>query len=161
GVAPIYYSGDIRKVNVNVGAATETINVQSTSDGGVPLGVSPPASAVTAINLGNGFDTVNVGDSLNRLVQQRLVTVNGQNRYAILKGIDQGTQTSETYTIMDNMVSLTSGGVAPIYYSHIQQVEVSAGAATETINVQSTSASAVDGTVIRGGAGTDVVTVGN
>jgi hypothetical protein len=152
-VAPVYYS-HIQNVNVNTGVATETVNVQST-----------PAGTVTTVNLGSGVDTVNVGDGLNRLVQQGVVTVNGQNGFATLNVHDQGTQSSETYTVTSNMVSRTSGGVAAIYYSQVNDLNVAAGAATtETINVQSTAAGTfTTGTTtsIWGGAGTDVVTVGN
>jgi hypothetical protein len=147
GLAPIYYY-HIQYVNVYAGAATETINVQSTS-----------AGTATAINLGNGTDTVNVGDGFNRLVELGAVTINGRNGTATLNVNDQGSQTWETYTITNNMVSRTSGGLAPIYYSHIQNVNVSAAVGRETINVQSTSAPT--GTTIWAGGGTDVVTVGN
>jgi hypothetical protein len=145
GVAAIYYS-HIQNLNLNTGAATETVNVQST-----------PAGTATTVNLGNGVDTVNVGDYLNRLVQQGAVTVNGQNGNATLNVNDQGTQSSETYTITNNMVSRTSGGVAAIYYAHIQNLHVYAGAAAETIDVQGTASGTT--TTILAGTGLDNVTV--
>jgi hypothetical protein len=137
----------ISSVIINTGSGNDSVSIGST-----PVGVP------ITINLGNGADTVNVGDSLNRLVHHDVVTVNGQNGTATLNVNDRGTQSSETYTVTGNIVSRTSGGVGEIHYSHIQNLNVNVGTATETIHVQSTSAGTT--TLIKSGTGADDVTVG-
>jgi hypothetical protein len=135
----------LTSITINATAANDAVTIRNTA-----------ASVPVIINLGNG-NTATVGaPTLNNAGS---VSVNGPvGNPATLIVDDQGTPTTETYTVTDSSISRTGGGVGPINYSNIRTLKLYVGMATESVNVPSTAAGTT--TSIFGGHSTDTITIG-
>jgi hypothetical protein len=135
---------DVSFLTVNGGSGNNNYTVTAT-----------PAYLGMTLNAGPGTDTVNVGDGSLSGINAPLTVHGGGNTG--LNVNDQGTSTSQTYTVTNNSVRRT-GLAVPITYSNLQSLAVNAGMAVETVNVQGTAAGTA--TTINAGAGSAAVNIG-
>jgi hypothetical protein len=118
----VTYSG-VQGLTINGGNSANVFNVQSTASG-VPL----------TINAGNGNSTGNIGDLSNTLSGiASLITYNSQGGNDGLSVNDQGTSSSQTYTL--NGTSLTRSGGITINYDPVIDFFLNVGANGETVDV--------------------------
>jgi hypothetical protein len=143
GVFPVYYRNILNLV-LDVGTATETVNVLSTN-----------AGTTTSIYGGRGTNTVTVGAP--GLYNHGPLVIDGQGGNCTLNINDQPDAIAQTYTITGTTLTRTGTADAnTISYSHIANLVLNVGYGVETINVPSTSL--VTTTTVNG-AGIDVVNV--
>ncbi len=141
GVGAITYR-NIQILDVNVGTATEAVQVLSTN-----------TATRTIIYGGSGIDTVTIGTP--GLLNHGPLVIDGANSRCTLNINDQSTVIAQTYTITSAAVTAEANTIS---YSHIANLVLNVGSGGETTNVQSTAAGTT--TTIDGGSRIDLVNLG-
>jgi hypothetical protein len=138
-------SGGVTSLTIDGGSGGNTFNLQYTAPG-----------ATTTLNAGSGNDTINVGNSANRLDDiQGPVTVNGQGGTNHLNLIDSGQTAGQSYTLAGN--TLTRPGMAPISYLGVQHVALKAGGGNDAVSVSSAPPAGTAVTLDGGGGSNTLV----
>ena len=118
------------------------------------------AGPTTTINAGNGTNQIAVGDAVggNRILIAQPLTIHGQKGTNVLAINDQGTSSSETYTLTAG--GLIRTGAAPISFDAIRTLRIRGGSGNNTFAVLNTAASPYPlATTLYTGSGTDMVNV--
>jgi hypothetical protein len=145
----INYSG-LKALNVNLGNANDTFNVQA-------------VSTSTTVKTGTGIDTVNVGSNApgaggNLAGIQAALMVTAGGTATTLNLDDTGNSSPATGSLSSSVVSgLDMGAAGQINYSGLKALKVNLGSANDTFNVQAVSTA----TTVTTGTGTDTVNVGS
>jgi len=144
-------------VNLNYQAA-EVVNVYGGSGGNIIGVLSTAAGVGTRIHAGTGDDVVNVGNGSNKLdgIQGTLLVKGlAQTTGDSLVVHDEGQTTPFTYAVTDTTV--TRPGIASISFGTVELLQLNAGSANDTINVNSTAA--LTPATINAGDGNDHIEV--
>jgi hypothetical protein len=141
----ITYLG-VEALNVNLGSRQDTINVRSTNAGTTTTLRTGTGTAVNTVNVGS--NSPGVGGTVDAIAGRLNVVGQSANDAVFVDdtgdgSINVGTLTSVELTGLDM--------AAGIGYSGLQTLSVRLGTGNDTVNVQSTSASAV--TTVATGAG--------
>jgi hypothetical protein len=145
--APITFPAGLDVVNVNGGSGANTYAVTGTL-----------ASCRTTLNIGNGRDTVTVGDAANTLHNNGPVTVNPGTGLDTLNVNDRSTTAGQAFPL--GATSVQRSGLAPITFpGGFDVVNVSGGSGANTYTVAATLATCA--TTLNTGSGQDTVNVGD
>jgi hypothetical protein len=148
GLAPaplVFANGPsgVTALSIDGGSAGNTFSVQYTAPGGI-----------TVLNAGSGNDTINVGNSANRLDDiQGTLAIDGQDGVDHLSLLDSSQTAGRSYAASGT--GLTRGGMAPISYQGVEHVALKAGGGDDTVSVGSPAPGVA--LALEGGAGNNIM----